>query len=160
MTSTLSHQAPERTEPDRKGDDRRGPDSDDRGGPDSRDSLAGRVIVVLEDDDLIRRATERMLRRFGAEVVRGASSREVLDALAGQNLTPNCVIADYWLNRQEDGLAAAAAVCGASAAPVHGLIITGDGSAEIAAKVDEAGFRLLRKPVNVDSFLDALLRNS
>src|SRR3546814_3009594 len=30
--------------------------------------LAGEVVVVLEDDELVRRATERLLRRFGAGV--------------------------------------------------------------------------------------------
>ncbi|GAB4356090.1 MAG: hypothetical protein Kow00114_06800 [Kiloniellaceae bacterium] len=122
--------------------------------------LAGQVIVLLEDDELIRRATERMLRRFGAEVVTGASSREALEAAAARNLTPSCVIADYWLSHEEDGLRAAAAVRDATPGPLRGVIITGDLSREIAEKVDGAGFLLLRKPVNVDKFLDALTREN
>lgn len=118
--------------------------------------LAGQVIVLLEDDELIRRATERMLRRFGAEVVTGTSSSEALEAAAARNLTPSCVIADYWLSHQEDGLSAAAAVRAATAKPLRGLIITGDLSKEVAEEVGRAGFVLLRKPVNVDKFLDAL----
>ena len=121
-------------------------------------SLAGKVIVLLEDDELVRRATERMLRRFGAEVVPGASSGEVLAALSHLDLTPSCVIADYWLNQEEDGLTAAAAVCAATGSPVQGLIVTGDLSDEVADTVARAGFLLLRKPVNVDSFIKALLR--
>ena len=120
------------------------------------DSLAGKVIVLLEDDELIRRATERMLRRFGATVVTGASSREVLAEIAAQELTPGCVIADYWLNQEERGVAAAFAVQQASSAPVQGIIITGDLSDEVSEEVAEAGFKLLRKPVNVDAFLDAI----
>ncbi|WP_340115851.1 response regulator [Pelagibius sp. 7325] len=122
--------------------------------------LAGQVIVLLEDDELIRRATERMLRRFGAEVVIGTSSSEALEAAAARNLTPSCIIADYWLSPQEDGLSAAAAVRAAvraaTAKPLRGLIITGDLSKEVAEDVRRAGFVLLRKPVNVDKFLDAL----
>ena len=127
---------------------------------DPKAMLAGQVIVLLEDDELIRRATERMLRRFGAEVVTGASSREALEAAATRNLTPSCVIADYWLSREEDGLSAAAAVRDATPRPLRGIIVTGDLSREIADKVDGAGFLLLRKPVNVDKFLDALTREN
>ncbi len=115
---------------------------------------------MLEDDELVRRATERMLRRFGAEVVPGASSREVLAALASRNLTPSCVIADYWLSREEDGLTAAAAVREAAGSAIQGLIVTGDLSQEVADDVARAGFLLLRKPVNVDSFISALLREN
>lgn len=121
--------------------------------------LTGQVVVLLEDDELVRRATERMLRRFGAEVFAGASSREVLAAVAAQNLTPSCVIADYWLSGEEDGLSAACAVREAAGGAIQGLIITGDLSREVAENVADAGFRLLRKPVDVDSFLDAIAIN-
>lgn len=123
-------------------------------------SLAGRVIVLLEDDELIRRATERMLRRFGATVVTGAGSHEVLQEICSQELTPSCVIADYWLGREESGLAAAQAVCAAGDGSVLGLIITGDLSEEVTQAVTRAGFKLLRKPVNVDSFLGAILEGA
>lgn len=118
--------------------------------------LAGKVIILLEDDDLVRRATERMLRRFGAEVVTGSCSREVLAIVSSRDLTPSCVIADYWLNREEDGLTAAGAVRSAVDTPIHGVIITGDLSREIADNVAKAGFRLLRKPADINSFLDAI----
>ena len=124
---------------------------------DRKGSLDGKVIVLLEDDELVRRATERMLRRFGAEVVVGASSAEALAVLSARALVPTSVIADYWLNRQENGLTAVAALQSASGAPLRGLVITGDVSEEVTAGVAEAGLRLLRKPVNVDDFIDALL---
>ncbi|WP_193367253.1 response regulator [Pelagibius marinus] len=127
---------------------------------DQAPSLDGKVIVLLEDDELVRRATERMLTRFGAVVITGASSAEVLAAISDRKLTPSCVIADYWLSHDEDGLTAARVVREAAGSPVQGLIVTGDLSDEVASNVAEAGFRLLRKPVNVDSFLDAISINS
>lgn len=128
-------------------------------GKNSGAGLAGQVVVLLEDDELVRRATERMLRRFGAEVFTGNSSREALAAVAAQKLTPSCVIADYWLSDEEDGLSAACAVRDAAGGTIQGLIITGDLSREVAESVAGAGFRLLRKPVDVDSFLDAISIN-
>src|SRR3546814_8845768 len=73
---------------------------------DRRAALRGQVIVVLEDDDLVRRATERLLRRCGAEVVAARSSGEALASLAARRLAPWCIVADYWLSHEESGLAA------------------------------------------------------
>jgi DNA-binding NtrC family response regulator len=136
------------------------PSSPSANARDPQTPLAGKVIVLLEDDELVRRATERMLSRFGAEVVTGTSSAEALAAISSRRLTPSCVIADYWLSHDEDGLTAACAVREAAGSPIQGLIITGDLSDEVASNVADAGFRLLRKPVNVDSFLDAITINS
>lgn len=122
-----------------------------------RKELTGKVIVLLEDDELVRRATERLLRRLGAEVVAGAGSGAVVDQLAGLSAPPSCVIADYWLNREEDGIAAAQKIRNAVGGNVKGLILTGDSTEEIHSKIAEAGFQLLRKPVNVEAFLQAIL---
>src|SRR3546814_1898898 len=65
--------------------------------------LAGEVVVVLEDDELVRRATERLLRRFGAEVVAGRSAGEVLESLTARGLVPSCIVVDFWLSREENG---------------------------------------------------------
>ena len=134
-----------------------------------RDALAGKVIVILEDDELVRRATERVLRRFGAEVVAGRTSAEALAALAERGLVANCVVADFWLSREESGLAAVARLgakpearpCGRAGAPSDvtptAIIVTGDLSRETAEAVAGAGFPLLRKPVDIDRFVTALL---
>jgi hypothetical protein len=71
---------------------------------------------------------------------------------------PSCVIADYWLSGTESGLNAAAAVRKSTAGTLRGLIITGDLSREVAEDVAAAGFQLLRKPVAVEKFLDALTK--
>jgi CheY-like chemotaxis protein len=117
--------------------------------------LSGQTIVLLEDDDLVRRATERLLRRFGAEVVAGASSRKVLEDLPPATL-PSFVIADYWLTREEDGIAAALAIREALGAPIKSLILTGDTSEAVQARIASLGFQLLRKPVKLEDFLVAI----
>lgn len=125
-----------------------------------RHALAGKVIVILEDDELVRRATERMLRRFGAEVVSGRTSCEVLAVLSARGVAPACVVADFWLSVEESGLAAAAKLRAAAGATLRVVIVTGDLSRETAEAVAAAGFRLLRKPVDVDGFLNALVRDN
>lgn len=114
------------------------------------------MILLFEDDDLVRRATERMLQRLGAQVMIGASSDEAVRKLSDAGQVPSWIIADYWFSRQEDGLAAANAVREALGSEVRCLVITGDSSADIADAVKKAGFVLLRKPINIDSFVSVL----
>lgn len=118
--------------------------------------LAGRTIVLFEDDELVRRATERLLQRLGAEIVVGMDSREVIENLHATGSAPSWVVADYWFTLKEDGLTAAEAVRSAFGPQVKGLIVTGDSSSAIADAVEQAGFGLLRKPVNIDRFIAAL----
>jgi two-component system, sensor histidine kinase len=122
------------------------------------DALAGEVVVILEDDELVRRATERLLRRFGAEVVGARSSGEALKQLSCRGLLATAVVADYWLNHEESGLAAVGSLRTAISPVLRGIIVSGDVSQETARAVTLAGFRLLRKPVDVDSFIDVLMR--
>jgi CheY-like chemotaxis protein len=97
-----------------------------------------------------------MLRRFGAEVIIAGGSQEAIAIAAGRRLVPSCVIADYWLSGAESGLNAAAAVRESTKGALRGLIVTGDLSREVADNVAAAGFRLLRKPVAVEAYIDAL----
>ncbi|NIA71160.1 response regulator [Pelagibius litoralis] len=119
-------------------------------------SLDGKTILLFEDDELVRRATERLLKRLGARVVVAESSGEALESLQTAGATPSWVIADYWFTRQEDGLTAAKIVRDTLGPTVKGLVVTGDDSAEIARAVEEAGFHLLRKPINIDRFIAVL----
>lgn len=128
------------------------PDATDR----DRRPLDGMTILLFEDDDLVRRATERLLKRLGADMVVAESSTEALERLRAVGTTPSWVIADYWFTRQEDGLTAAKTVQQAMGPGVKGLVITGDGSAEIETAVEGAGFLLLKKPINIDSFIAVL----
>ncbi len=122
--------------------------------------LAGQTIVLFEDDELVQRATLRMLQRLGAAVFVSAGSGEALESLRAAGAVPDWVVADYWFTRQEDGLAAATAVRAALGPKVKGLIVTGDGSAAIAELVAAAGFHLLRKPVNIDLFISVLAEDN
>lgn len=125
----------------------------------NRSPLAGKTIVLFEDDDLVRRATERLLRGLGAQVVTASGSGQALEALRSADLTPDWVVADYWLTPEESGLAATQALRAQMGERVRGIILTGDSSSEISAAVLEAGLRLLRKPVSVDQFIALLTEN-
>ena len=122
--------------------------------------LGGETIVLFEDDDLVRRATQRMLQRLGAQVVIGNTSAEAVEHLRAQGAAPTWVIADYWFSRLEDGLVATQAVRDAVGGEIKGLIITGDSSVEVANAVRAAGLHLLRKPVNTDRIIAILAENA
>ncbi|WP_299396962.1 response regulator [Pelagibius sp.] len=122
--------------------------------------LGGETIVLFEDDDLVRRATQRMLQRLGAQVVVGNTSAEAVAHLREQGATPTWIIADYWFTRQEDGLVATKAVRNAVGDQIRALIITGDSSSEVANAVRSAGLHLLRKPVNTDRIIEILAEDA
>ena len=50
------------------------------------------IVAVVDDDESVRRALQRLLRAAGLGAVVHASGREFLDSLAGQ--MPDCLVLD------------------------------------------------------------------
>lgn len=112
------------------------------------DFVRGRHLVALvEDDRLVRVATESLLRRHGLAVASGAGGAEARQALRALGRSADLLIADYRLRDGETGIAVAhelRAECG-RAIPV--LLLTGEAAADLLGEATEAGFAVLRKPV-------------
>src|SRR3546814_4354741 len=109
--------------------------------------LAGEVVVVLEDDELVRRATERLLRRFGAEVGAGRRAGEVLESLTARGLVHSCIVVDFWLSREENGLSAVTRLRESAGGHPRRLVVTGELSRDTAEAVTTAGPPTLPQPV-------------
>lgn len=112
------------------------------GWPAVDDALAGRTVLVIENDGNMLDAMVSLLARWPCRtrVARAASG---LDASAPP---PDIVIADYHLDDGETGLEAIAALR-ARRPGLPALVVTADYSGETAARVREAGCELLQKPV-------------
>src|SRR3546814_14359614 len=108
--------------------------------------LAGEVVVVLEDDELVRRATERLLRRFGAEVVAGRSAGEVLESLTARGLVPSCIVVDFWLSREENGLSAVTRLRESAGGNPRILLVPGVLTPDTAQAQNKRRIPLHRKP--------------
>jgi signal transduction histidine kinase len=119
------------------------------------DDLAGRRIVVVEDDPGVRLALELLLQEWGLVVQTAASLEEVAVLVEGLAQPPNVVLADYRLAGGGCGTDAVALV--QRRWPVPALLMTGDTAPERLAEAQRSGCRLLHKPVNPGALRQTLL---
>ncbi len=111
--------------------------------------LKGKRVLLIEDHELVQKATTALLESKGAEVVLALDWRGVVQAV--DVAMPDLLVSDLRLPR-ESGLEIARLIREIkSDLPV--ILISGDPSSELAASAESAGFRVLGKPVNVSTLL-------
>jgi len=112
-------------------------------------TLAGRTIVVVEDEPAVRQGLEVLLASWGATIVSLeslAATRAWTDA-ADPGAPPALVIADYRLEEGATGVAAIAAVRSRFGAAVPAIMVTGSAMSGHEKDALEHDFHLLIKPV-------------
>jgi CheY-like chemotaxis protein len=117
--------------------------------------LAGRTILVVEDDPAIRLALAMLLQEWGL-AVRAASSVEDAAALLEQlHQRPDVMLVDYRLPNGKCGTEAVALVH--RRWPVPAILMTGDTAPERLADAMRSGCQLLHKPVDALKLKQALV---
>nr|HET7860070.1 ATP-binding protein [Caldimonas sp.] len=112
-------------------------------------TLAGRTIVVVEDEPAVRQGLEVLLASWGATIVsleNLAATQAWADA-ADAAAPPALVIADYRLEEGATGVAAIAAVRRRFGASVPAIVVTGSAMSSHEKDALEHDFHLLIKPV-------------
>ena len=113
--------------------------------------LAGRRILVLEDDADSRQALCGLLASWGCAVVEASDLATALALLprAGTAADPiDALVADLRLPGADDGMAAIARLREALGSPVPALLVTADAhQAEVQQRATAAGLPLLSKPI-------------
>ena len=111
-------------------------------------TLAGRTIVVVEDEPAVREGLEVLLTGWGATIVAFDSVAATRAWAAADAATaPSLVIADYRLEEGETGVAAIAAVRRRFGASVPAIVVTGSSMTGHDKEAIEHDFHLLIKPV-------------
>ena len=124
--------------------------------------LAGKVIVVIENEEEIRQALNLLLSGWGCMVLEIASSEEV-----NQNqLTldkPDMILADYRLQNLETGVDVIHAIHDFyQDKTIPAAIITGDTAPERIKEAQKSGFQIMYKPVSggkLRALLNSLLQS-
>jgi DNA-binding NtrC family response regulator len=118
------------------------------------------VVVVIEDNNDLRVEISMRLIEQGCDVVAGESSSDVIEKLRVDTLTsgPHVILSDYRL-KNEDGVAAVAAVRAAIDASLPAILWSGDTSSAVLKKVARSGMELLSKPVSEQTLLALLARH-
>lgn len=123
------------------------PAEDTAPAPEFLRASAERLVVLIEDERIIREATQTLLSDWGCKVIASASAEEAVAQLAQSDRTPDLVIADYRLAGGRTGIDAIHTVQEAVGAPVPAVLITGDAAADHLKRAREHGYPVLHKPV-------------
>ena len=112
--------------------------------------LAGRTVLVVDDDHAVLTALEMLLEDWGMHVVCAGAFEEVAELLSrGLVSSLDLVLTDY---RLPNGATGAQVIELVRLHPSHvgiaGLVMTGDTSPERLIEAQKVECRLLHKPVN------------
>jgi len=113
------------------------------------------VVSVVDDDESVRRAVERLIRSFGFTVVVFASAEEFL--VSNHLYDTSCLILDVWMPRMNGLQLQAHLVRVGCRVPI--IFITAHPDETLQAQAFQAGaVDFLQKPFSNDALLKAIRR--
>jgi len=110
-------------------------------------SLAGRLVVVVDDEAAILDATRALLEQWQCTVVTAVSARDAVEKLAASSRAPDAIVCDYRLRGGENGLSVIDAVRAEFNADIPALLVTGDTGPERLLEIQASGTSVLHKPL-------------
>ncbi len=116
----------------------------------------GRVIALLDDDPDVLEALRLTIECAGYRAIAAAEVSEIEALLRRQGRAPDLILADYRLHGDRTGVDAILALRQAFDAPIPGILLTGDTSAERLKEARTGSFQLLHKPVKPDELIRAI----
>jgi signal transduction histidine kinase/CheY-like chemotaxis protein len=108
--------------------------------------LSGKLVVVIDDDELALEGTGGLLRSWGCRVVTAQSDREVLTRLNGT--APDLIVSDFHLQDGRTGLDAIAALRATFGDGIPAFLVSGDITQQRLRETGASTPHLLHKPVN------------
>ncbi len=108
---------------------------------------AGVLVLVVDDEAMVRDGFRDLLESWGFSVVAAASEQDAVDAVAARNLRPGLILADYRLRGGETGTDAIARIRRVTGRHVPAVVVTGDTAPERIVDAERGDHRLLHKPV-------------
>jgi signal transduction histidine kinase/CheY-like chemotaxis protein len=110
--------------------------------------LAGAFIVVVDDDQESRFATEAIFKSWRCHVIAGNCGAAVRQELAQHLRQPDLIVADYWLSDAETGLAVIQDLRRDAEMRIPAIILTADHEVARAATANAPDIAFLQKPAN------------
>lgn len=109
-------------------------------------TLAGKKLLVVDDDVLVLESTATLLSSWGCEIT-AVPSLDAVQGLLNTGLSWDLLVTDYQLGRDETGLDVIKSVREKLGKSTPCILITGDTGADVQNLAEEAGLHLLLKPV-------------
>ncbi|MEC5384647.1 ATP-binding protein [Uliginosibacterium sp. H3] len=111
--------------------------------------VAGSLVVVVDDEELVRTATQALLHQWGCIVVVAASRDEALAKLAASPRAPDAILCDYRLGAGDNGAMVIEALRNEFNSDIPALLLTGDTGPDSLRKIAATGLPVLHKPIDV-----------
>jgi len=113
-------------------------------------AIAGRIVLLVENDAELRRALVLVMERWGAEVIEAAGAEEARALIADLGILPDALVIDHQLEGAATGLDLIAALRAAHGAlPVR--LVTASRDPALRRAAAEAGVTVLEKPVSPET---------
>ena len=110
--------------------------------------LAGRRVLLIDDDPDIRRAAAQLFDAWGCIAAFAAGAHDLAGVLDAMDGPPEAVIVDYFLGDGWTGPRLAPCLRGRFGDALPMVMVTGDTSPERLREVQGLGFPVLHKPLN------------
>jgi signal transduction histidine kinase/CheY-like chemotaxis protein len=127
--------------------------------PDIADTQFTGAILLIEDENDVRRALDRLLRTKGFSVLSAASVKEALTLITERGTRPDLVISDYNLPGM-NGIESIKAVREALAWKVPAIVLTGDIRSHVINSIAAHDLSVVVKPVPADELLQLIKRHA
>lgn len=128
--------------------------------PEHLPPLERSTVLVIDDDALVRKAMDGILKRWGCDTLIVASVDEALAEMSATGRRPTVIIADYRLRGGATGTEAIAGVEEYLGHSVPAILITGDTSPDRLRQALASGHPLLHKPIDPSRLYKLLQRQS
>jgi len=124
----------------------------------SKSSLPGALIAVIDDEPSVVYGMRACLTQWGATVVGGASTDEILAALGDAGRYPDLIIADYRLAAGELGTTVIERLRDEFGVSIPAMLVSGDASAQAITAMRAWRLGMLLKSVVPGSLRDMAQR--
>jgi len=112
------------------------------------DNSLGKLVVVIDDDQLALDSMLGLFRQWGCRVVTGLTDKAALVGLAPYDQPPDLIISDYRLADGRTGFEAIARLRSEFASPIPAFLISGDIDPARLREARDQGYHLQHKPVD------------
>jgi signal transduction histidine kinase len=111
------------------------------------DSEHGKLVMVIDDNEMVREGTRGLLKSWGCLVVTAESEDAAMSRFAEEGRRPDLIISDYHLAHGKGGFELIDRLRGAWGAQIPAFLISGDTAPERLREASASGYYLLHKPV-------------
>lgn len=124
--------------------------------PENVISLAGKLVVVIDDEVEILKATRDLLKLWGCEVVTAENKAQAIERLGDCHRVPDALLCDYRLRGSENGINVVAEIRDEFNSDIPSILITGDTSPERIRELEASKLNILHKPLQVETLRTTL----